>query len=314
MRLLITGATGFVGGHLAERAAAGGARVVGVARGAGGPTELESVVHADLTDPGAAEEAVAGARPDAVAHLAAQASVPASWTNPNETIQANAAAAANVLEAVRRQAAGAIVLLASSSEIYGAPADLPVDEAHPLRPQNPYAVSKACADLLAGMYADVHGLRVVRARSFNHAGPRQSDAYVVSAFARQIAEAEARGENTLSLLTGNLEPRRDITDVRDVVRAYLLLLERGEPGVYNVCSGTATRIADLLAGLSELTGVEVEPRTDPARTRAGDVMEIRGSHARLTEATGWAPEIPLSRTLADTLAWWRRRLSEGPAG
>jgi GDP-4-dehydro-6-deoxy-D-mannose reductase len=199
------------------------------------------------------------------------------------------------------------VLAAGSGEQYGPVAEdrLPVGEDEPFRPQNPYAVSKASADLLAGFYADAHGLRVVRTRAFNHAGPGQSDAYVVAAFARQIAEAERAGLEELVIETGNLAPRRDFTDVRDVVRAYWLAVEQGEPAIYNVCSGVSVPVADILARLADLTDLRVEQRTDPARLRKHEVMDIRGSHERLTEATGWQPEIALETTLADTLDWWR---------
>src|SRR2546423_673953 len=151
------------------------------------------------------------------------------------------------------------------------------------------------------------------ARAFNHAGPGQSDEYVVPAFARQIAEAEAEGRQSVELLTGDLRPRRDFTDVRDVVRAYWLLLERAPAGAYNVCSGVATAVADILAGLARHTALTIEQRTDPARLRESEVMEIRGSHDRLTETTGWEPEIPLDRTLADALDSWRARVREGAA-
>jgi GDP-4-dehydro-6-deoxy-D-mannose reductase len=210
---------------------------------------------------------------------------------------------------VRSSAPEAVVVVAGSGEQYGPVPEerLPVTEDEPLRPQNPYAVSKAATDLLAGFYADAHGLRVVRTRAFNHAGPAQSEIYVVSAFAKQIAEAERAGLDELVLETGNLEPRRDFSDVRDVVRAYWLAAERGEPGIFNVCSGVSVRIADILARLAALTELRVEQRTDPSRLRKHEVMDIRGSHERLTAATGWRPEIPIERTLADALDWWRDR-------
>ena len=297
MRAFVTGAAGFVGGHLSDQAASAGAEVVGPSR-----EEL------DLLDADATQRAVAGARPDAIFHLAALASVGESWDDPATTLDNNVRATLHLLDAVRAEAPDAVVVIAGSGEQYGpVPEDrLPVTEDEPPRPQNPYAVSKAAADLLGGFYADAHGLRVVRARAFNHAGPGQSDAYVVSAFARQIAEAERDGHPELVLETGNLEPRRDFTDVRDVVRAYWLLAERGEPGIFNVCSGKSVAVADILADLAALTSLRVEQRTDPARLRKHEVMDIRGSHDRLKDATGWQPEIALDQTLADTLDWWRR--------
>ena len=279
MTALVTGATGFVGRHLLATL---DGEVVGVGRADG-----------DLRDPEAADRIVREAAPERVFHLAAEASVAESWRAPMATIDANLASTFNVLEALRRHAPGARVVVAGSSEIYG-PARHVVTEADPPRPQSPYAVSKAAADALAGFFADAHGLHVIRARAFNHAGPGQSDRYVVGALARQVA---AGGE----VVTGDLRPRRDFTDVRDVVRAYVLLAERAEPGAYNVCSGESVPIADILAGLARHAGIGVDQRTDPERVRAGEVMEIRGSHEKLTQATGWRPEIPLDKTLADTL-------------
>lgn len=296
MRALLTGAAGFVGGHLTRFAEERGTEVVGPSR--------EEI---DLLDADAVTRFVADVRPDAVFHLAALASVGDSWRAPAETLDNNTRATLNLLEAVRAGAPDAVVLAAGSGEQYGPVPEerLPVGEDEPFRPQNPYAVSKAAADLLAGFYADAHGLRVIRTRAFNHAGPAQAEIYVISAFARQIADAERAGKSELVLETGNLKPRRDFTDVRDVVRAYWLAAEQGEPAIYNVCSGVSVPVADILARLAALSDLRVEQRTDPSRLRKHEVMDIRGSHERLTAATGWRPEIELDRTLADTLDWWR---------
>lgn len=314
MRVLITGVGGFVGKHLAEQCAEQGAEVLGVGRSplSGTPFAYEQL---DLLDAGAVRELVARSAPERVFHLAALASVAHSWGTPIDVVQSNVTSTLNLLEALRVEAPETLLLTSSSGEEYGAvePAALPVREDHGLRPQNPYAVSKAMSDLLAGFYADAHGLRVVRARAFNHAGPGQSDTYVVSSFARQIAEAEAAApeDGRALIYTGNAEVRRDFSDVRDVVRAYWLLLERGEPSVFNVCSGRATSVSDILTRLAAHSPLSVERRTDPARLRAGEVMEIRGSHDKLSEATGWQPEIDLDQTLRDTLEWWRERVAAG---
>jgi GDP-4-dehydro-6-deoxy-D-mannose reductase len=309
VRVLITGAAGFAGRHLAAACAAGGDSVAGVGRGERDPgPALDDYVALDLLDADATRDAFRRADPERVFHLAAEASVAWSWKHPREALRANGEVALNVLDVVRAECPDAPLLMAGSGEVYGPPDELPVSERAPLRPQNPYAVSKASADLLGGFYADAHGLTVVRTRSFNHAGPGQSDAYVVSAFARQIAEAEARGERAVTLRTGSVEPRRDFTDVRDVVRAYRLLLDGAEPGAYNICRGESTAVADILAGLAEHTELQVDQVTDPKLVREHEVMEIRGSNERLTRATGWRPEIPLSQTLADTLDWWRGEL------
>jgi GDP-4-dehydro-6-deoxy-D-mannose reductase len=211
-----------------------------------------------------------------------------------------------LLEAVRARAPGAVVVVAGSGEQYGPAAELPTTEAAPQRPQNPYAVSKASADLAAGFYADAHGLRVVRVRAYNHAGPGQAPHYAVAAFAQQVAAGLDAGEDPVRVVTGSPETRRDYTDVRDVVRAYRLLAARGQPGVWNVCSGVSRSARELVAALGEVAGVAVDHVVDPARVRPHEVPEIRGSAARLRADTGWAPEIPLARTLADTLAAFRR--------
>lgn len=311
MRVLITGAAGFVGRHLAALTTTSGDTTIAMGREPiGAPDGQEPwghYVQADLVDATATRAALRDSRPDAVFHLAASASVASSWRDPAGTLENNLVSTVNLLEAVRKEAPEAVVVAAGSGEVYGAvPEDrLPVSEEQAMRPQNPYAASKAAVDLVGALYEDAHGLAVIRTRSFNHAGPGQSNAYAVSAFAKQIADAEQDGKADLVLETGNLEPRRDFTDVRDVVRAYRLLAERGAPGAYNVCSGVSVPMVDILTRLAALTKVDISQRTDPSKLREHEVMDIRGSHDRLTEATGWNPEIPLDRTLSDTLDWWR---------
>jgi GDP-4-dehydro-6-deoxy-D-mannose reductase len=275
--------------------------VTGVSRGAG----------VDLLDAGAVREAIRAARPDVVYHLAARAHVGASWSDPAGTLHDNAAMTLNVLEAVRAEAPEATVVAVASGEVYGTPARLPIDESAPLRPQNPYAVSKASSDLVAGFYADAHGLRVIRTRSFNHAGPGQEPTYAIASFARQIAAGVQAGEDPVRVVTGNPDARRDYTDVRDVVRAYRLLALHAEPGVYNVCSGRTASARELVATLGRVAGARLEHRVEPALVRAHEIMEVRGSFERLRAATGWEPAIELERTLADTVAWWRERLAGG---
>ena len=301
MRTLITGAGGFAGRHLAAHCRASGDDVVEVSRGTG----------VDLRDAAAARGAVAQARPDAVYHLAARAHVGESWADPGSFLADNLDLALNVLEAVRIEAPGATVVAVASGEVYGAPAALPVDEDAPLRPQNPYAVSKASADLLAGFYADAHGLRVIRTRPFNHAGPGQEPTYAIASFSRQAAEAAERGDDPIAFRTGNPDSRRDYTDVRDVVRAYRLLAERAEPGTYNVCSGRSTSTREVLELLAAAAGAGLAHEVDPSLVRAHEVMEVRGAPDRVRAATGWEPEIPLERTLADTVEWWRETLRAG---
>jgi GDP-4-dehydro-6-deoxy-D-mannose reductase len=303
--VLITGASGFAGRHLAAACVAAGDEVVELSRSSG--------VRVDLLDADAARAAVRSARPTIVHHLAARAHVGRSWREPAVTLHENLAMTLNVLEAVRLEAPSACVMLAGSGEVYGPPERLPVDEAAKLAPQNPYAVSKASADLLGGFYADAHGLCAIRARAFNHAGPGQEPSYAISSFARQVAAGLEEGADPIRLVTGNPDTRRDYTDVRDVVRAYRLLAARREPGAFNVCSGRPASAGELVRVLAEAAGVSVDHVVDPALVRAHEVMEVRGSFDHLRSATGWEPEIPLSRTLADTVAWWREEIRAGRA-
>jgi GDP-4-dehydro-6-deoxy-D-mannose reductase len=296
-RALITGASGFAGRHLAAACVAGGDQVI-----AAPPSSA-----ADLRDADVARRVIAGARPDVVYHLAAQAHVGRSWDDPAETIGGNVAMTLGVLEAVRAEAPQAVVVLVGSGEVYGPPETLPTTEAAPLRPQNPYAVSKAAGDLLGGLYADAHGLRVIRARAFNHSGPGQEPIYAIANFARQVAAGLNAGDDLVRVVIGNPDTRRDFTDVRDVVRAYRLLAVRAEPGVFNICSGVAHSARELLEALGRVTGTAVEFEVDPARVRAHEVMEVRGSYDRLRAATGWEPEIALERTLADSVEFWATR-------
>ena len=193
--------------------------------------------------------AVRDAEPDVVYHLAARAHVGESWREPEAYLRDNQAMTLHLLEAVRAEAPEAAVVVVGSSELYGPPATLPVDESAPLRPQNPYAVSKASADLLAGFYADAHGLRIIRARAFNHAGPGQEPIYAIASFARQLAAGLEAGDDPVRVVTGNPDARRDYTDVRDVVRAYRSLAAGAEPGIYNVCSGRPASAAELVEAL-----------------------------------------------------------------
>ncbi len=290
---LVTGGHGFAGRHLVGRLAAAGKEVIAPAR-----SEL------DLLDGGAVRAAVRASRPSVVFHLAAFTSARLSWESPQEVLSTNVGMALNLLEAVRREAPAAVVALVSSGQVYGEPEALPVTEDAALEPLNPYAVSKAAADLLGGQYAWAHGTRVVRLRPFNHAGPGQSDEYVLPAMARQVAEAEQAGRDEVLLRTGDVSAGRDFTDVRDVVRAYILAAE-AEPGTYNVCSGRSSTIAELIGLVRAEARLPVRQEIDPARVRSHEPREMRGSYDRLAESTGWQPEIPLAETVRATLDWWR---------
>ena len=296
MRVLATGSNGFVAQWLLRYLESQGDQVVG------GGAEV------DVTDATALTAAITAAAPDAICHLAAQSSVGASWADRAATYQVNTLGALHVVEAALACNRPPRVLLISSAEVYGhvRPEDLPLGEDRPFAPVSPYAASKAAAELI-GLQAWLGaGLEVVRARPFNHTGPGQRPDFVVPALAKQVAEAAASGSRVLE--TGNLEARRDITDVRDVVRAYRELMERGTPGeVYNVCRGEAVSIAEVARLLLTLAGLDLEVTVDPARVRPVDVPELRGDPSRLRAATGWVPAIPLEDTLADVLAFWLDR-------
>ncbi len=290
MTAFVTGGAGFAGHHLLA--------LLGPDAVAPPREEL------DLLDPEAVRAALAAAEPELVVHLAALASVGRSWHDPRAAVTENIEMSLNLLEAVRLEAPAATVVLAGSGEVYGPPERLPLDESAPLRPQSPYAVAKAACELLGGQYADAHGLRVVRTRAFNHAGPGQTDDYLVGTLTRQVAEAEAAGADEVVLRTGNPDSARDFTDVRDVVRAYVAAAEL-EPGVYNVCSGRSLSVRELVELVRAEARLPVRHEVDPARVRPHDVPEIVGSAERFRAASGWTPEIPIERTVADALEAWR---------
>jgi GDP-4-dehydro-6-deoxy-D-mannose reductase len=292
---------------LAVACAAAGDEVIGLSRGGEVPAgERRSV---DLLDLAETRAAVSGARPDIVYHLAALSSVGRSWQAPAQTMTENTATAVNVLEAVRHEAPDARLVWVSSCEVYAAEQPLPITEEGELGPATPYAVSKISGDLLAHVYSEAHGLDIIRVRPFNHAGPGQSATFVLSSLARQAAQARRSGAEVVRIVTGNPHTRRDFTDVRDVVRAYRLLAERGNPGVYNVSSGNSVSTTDHISLLADLIApTRIDHVVDPALVRAHEVMDRRGSHERLTADTGWEPEIPLRQTMADTVDWWESRL------
>ena len=294
MKAFVTGAGGFVGPYLAAHL------------GSCGDDVIETDHDLDVTDGEAVRKAFAASKPDAVYHLAAASHVGTSWSAPVEVTRVNTEGTLNVLLAAL-DASVDRVLVVGSAEEYGriAPEDLPVAETAPLRPVSPYGASKAAAEMLASHAFRGRGLGVICVRAFNHLGPGQSDALVASSIAKQVALAERAGGGTV--LTGDLSPRRDFTDVRDVVRAYRLLVERGEPGeAYNVCSGQDVGIQEIADALAAAASVPVRFEVDQSRLRPVEIPVVRGDNAKLRAATGWAPEIPLSRTLGDILNWWRQ--------
>lgn len=311
---LITGAAGFAARHLiAELEATTDWSIVGVARQPAPTTGVRTrMLGADLRERELVERVVERWRPDYVFHLAAQSYVPKSLATPADTLTNNVVGQVNLLEALRVHAPAARILIVGSAEEYGfaSPEEMPLTEAQPFRPGNPYAVSKITQDMLGYQYYRSHGLHVVRVRPFNHFGPGQSDRFVIATFARQIAEAE-RGLIEPAVLTGDLSPRRDFLDVRDVVIGYRLALQRGSAGeVYNLASGQGHRVGDLLDRLLDMARVSLRVTTDPARLRPSDIPVLVGDASKFTARTGWQPQIPIARSLSDTLDDWRRRVGE----
>ncbi|RLC95608.1 MAG: GDP-mannose 4,6 dehydratase [Chloroflexi bacterium] len=317
MRALVTGAGGFVGGHLcAYLLAHTDWELLGTVY----PHPVESqpeeprlrLKFANLCDPGGARALFDAAQPDYIFHLAAQAFVPTSFADPWDTLQNNIRSELNLLEAVRQSGRDVRVLVIGSNEEYGAPRpeELPQTEQSPLRPNNPYAVSKVAQDFLGLQYHLAYGLPVVRVRPFNHTGPGQSPRFVVPAFASQIARIEA-GQQEPVMKVGNLAAARDFSDVRDIVRAYHLAATQGEAGeVYNLASGKAQSIQGLLDTLLGYSQAEIRVERDPARYRPVDVPEVYGSALKFHRLTGWEPEIPFEQTLRDTLEYWRGQVGE----
>lgn len=300
MRALVTGGLGFVGRHLVDHLEASGDTVTILDRHHGNGI--------DITDPASVTDAVAAARPDCVYHLAGWADVGGSWAAPREVLRVNAEGTLNVLEACRAATVDRVLSVASA-DVYGVvdESELPLTEASPIRPTSPYAASKLAADALAQQAFLGHGLGVVRVRPFNHLGPGQSEQFVAPALAARVARAERDGLDEIPV--GNLSARRDVTDVRDVVRAYRLLIERGVPGeVYNVCSGHDIAVQELAEVLVGLARRPLRLVTDPALLRTVDLPILRGDPARLRAATDWEPKYPIEQTLRDLLDDLRARV------
>jgi GDP-4-dehydro-6-deoxy-D-mannose reductase len=311
LRALITGAGGFVGSHLIEYLLSHTDwDLMGTVHPAIDQQPENPRLHCvrlDLRDAEAVRELMDARRPDYVFHLAAQSFVPTSFADPWDTLENNIRSQLNLLEAMRQTDGEVRMLVVGSNEEYGAPKpdELPQTEDNPLRPTNPYAVSKVTQDFLGLQYHLAYGLPVVRVRPFNHTGPRQSPRFVVPAFASQIARIEA-GLQEPVMRVGNLEAARDFTDVRDIVRAYHLAMVEGQPGeVYNLASGQPRVIRELLETLLSYSEAEIRVERDPERYRPVDVPIVRGSAEKFHALTGWQPQIPFERTLRDVLDYWR---------
>jgi GDP-4-dehydro-6-deoxy-D-mannose reductase len=319
MKVLITGITGFAGSHLADYILANHPQVdvFGTIRWR---SRRENIRHiedkitlfeADIKDAGSLNKCLESIKPERIFHLAAQSFVPTSWNCPAETFAINTIGQINLFEAVLSLNLSPRIQVAGSSEEYGAvqPKELPMKETNPLRPLSPYAVSKVAQDLLGWQYFQSYGLRVIRTRGFNHTGPRRGDVFICSNFAKQIAEIEA-GKRDPIIRVGNLDAQRDFSDVRDIVRAYWMALDKGEEGeVYNIGSGKVYVMKDILDMLLSMSKVKVEVEVDPQRLRPSDVPVLVSDCSKFVNLTGWNPEIPFPDSLHDLLQFWRERIS-----
>lgn len=315
-RVLITGITGFAGSHLAEFLLKKKFEIYGVCRWRANRDNILhlnkklKLIEADLLDAHSLDSLMIEVRPEYIFHLAAQSFVPASWTSPAVTLETNVVGTANLFESVRRAQIDPVIQIACSSEEYGLVKEdeVPVKETNPLRPLSPYGVSKVAMDHLGYQYFKSYGMKIIRTRGFNHTGPRRGEVFAESTFAKQIAAIEKRKREPV-IYVGNLEARRDYSDVRDMVRGYFLAVTKGEPGeVYNLCSGKAWRIGDCLEMLLKMSKVKVKIRQDPLRMRPSDIPILLGDNSKFVKKTGWQPEIPFKKTLKDLLDYWRKRV------
>jgi GDP-4-dehydro-6-deoxy-D-mannose reductase len=314
MKVLITGITGFAGSHLADYLLARrDCEVYGLQRWR---SDLANVRHligtirlyeCDMRDAFSVHSVIAAIRPDRIFHLAAQSFVPTSFNAPTESLTTNVLCELNLFEAVRKVGINPFIQIAGSSEEYGfvRPDEVPITEQNPFRPLSPYGVSKVGQDLLAYQYYRSYRLNVVRTRGFNHTGPRRGPVFICSDFAKQLVDIEKKKKKPV-LRTGNLEAKRDFTDVRDMVKGYWLALEKGTPGeVYNICSGKAYEMREVLDLLLGFTDMKVEIQQDPQRMRPSDVPRLLGDSSKFRAVTGWKPEIPFETTLRDIMEYWR---------
>jgi GDP-4-dehydro-6-deoxy-D-mannose reductase len=319
LRILITGITGFAGSHLAEYVLADhpGVEIFGTMRWRSRTENLRGIesriqlLECDLRDQSSVKGIIDKVRPDRIFHLAAQSFVPSSWNAPAESLTTNIIGQLNIFEAVRASRLDPWIQIACSSEEYGLvhEDELPIRETNPLRPLSPYAVSKVGQDYLGYQYYKSFGMKVVRTRGFNHDGPRRGDVFVSSNFAKQLASIERKRKPPV-IHVGNLEARRDFTDVRDIVRGYWLALDGGcEPGeAYNLSTGRDYSIQEVLDKLIEMSGLDVEVIEDPERLRPSDVPVLLGDSSKFRKATGWEPRIPYEKTLRDMLDYWRSEI------
>ncbi len=314
-KAFITGIAGFVGSHLAELLLSEGYEVYGLLRPRSNTDHIANIINklhlqdADLLDTNSLYTTISGIKPDYIFHLAAQSFVPTSWVSPSVTLEVNIVGSANLFEAVRMAKLDPVIQIACSSEEYGMvyENEVPIKETNPLRPLSPYAVSKLAMDYLGYQYHQSYGQRIIRTRGFNHTGPRRGDTFAESNFAKQIALIE-KGKQEPIVRVGNLDASRDYTDVRDMVKGYVLSVEKCDPGdVYNICTGNAIVIGDMLKMLLAMSKTKIEIQADPSRMRPSDVPVLLGDNSKFVAKTGWKAEIPFAKTMEDLLNYWRDR-------
>ena len=316
-RAFITGITGFVGPYMAELLLQqGDFEVFGSYRKNSSQDTIEHIkdritlIEADLLDADSMDELIKESHPEYIFHLAAQSNVRESWKQPAMTMEVNAVGTVNLFEAIRKAELDPVIQVACSSEEYGFvnPDELPVDENNLFRPMSPYAVSRVAVDLLGYQYFKSYDMKIIRTRTFNHTGPRQSENFVCSKFTKHVVEME-KGLREPVLTVGNLDAKRDFTDVRDIVRSYLLAVTKGIPSEeYVICSGKGRAISEILQIVLDNSSVKVEIEKDPALARPSDVPELFGDYSKFTQATGWVPEYSLEQTIKDMMDYWRNKL------
>ncbi len=306
-KALVTGCNGFVGRALVARLAAAGYDVWGADRlAAAGDFDGAQCLVGDLCDEAFVEDVLGRSDPACIAHLAGQASVRVSFDDPAQTLSDNTRPALNIMNLLRRRRSPARILLVGSADEYGTvhPSQLPLVETTPVNPQSPYALAKAIQNQTGAMFARLYAVDAVMTRSFNHTGPGQRDAFVLSSFARQVA-AIRRGTRSETIEVGNLDVKRDFLDVRDVCDAYVVLLKKGRSGeTYNVCSGRSYRIGDMLRQMCDIADVDVTMRVDASRLRPVDMPDLRGDPGKIHSHTGWSAKLPIAETLASLLDYW----------
>ena len=316
MKALITGISGFAGSHLAELLLNDSVEVFGIKRVRSRTENIDHIMDdvklfdCDLMDPISIRRVLRESKPDYIFHLAAQAFVRSSWDDPIYTMRCNVEGQMNLFNALVDMNMNPMIQIAGSSEEYGAVEtdEIPIKETCPLRPLSPYAVSKVTQDMMGYQYWKSYGLNVIRTRAFNHSGPRRGEIYATSTFAKQISMIESGTQDSI-IKHGNLDAVRDLTDVRDTVRAYYMLVKNGVPGeVYNICSGNDWTIKRVLDYLVSLSNIEVKLEIDPERLRPSDLPVLIGDNSKLIEISGWKKEISMEKMLDDLLEYWRKNI------